>query len=218
MSVRKWSMWAAPVVAVAVLACTAGESMARPGPGGGRSAGARPSGGRSGGGYNRGGGYYRGGYGRGYGYGPYLGLGYGYGYYGGAYDPGYANNYYYDNTPTYGYVAPTYGYVAPDAAVAGTPPATQSYYSGPAPAPTNGPAQLNVVMPVGGTVSFGSYQTQQAAGAHLYATPSIDAGSAYSYTMTATWTENGQPVTRTKTVKFHAGERVNVDFTNPSNG
>jgi uncharacterized protein (TIGR03000 family) len=176
------------------------------GGGGGKGGGAYRGGG--GGYYRGGGGYYRGGYGYG-GYGVGIGLGLGYPNYG-AYGPGYGDNYYSD---------PGYNYPPPVAVVAGAPPVgQQSYYAGPPPAPTNGAASLNVILPAGGSISFGSFQAQQAAGAHQYETPALDAGNTYSYTVQAQWTENGQPVTRTKVVKFQAGQRVLVDFANPSNG
>jgi uncharacterized protein (TIGR03000 family) len=41
----------------------------------------------------------------------------------------------------------------------------------------------------------------------------LEAGKEYEYTFRAQWTENAQPVTRDRTVKFKAGADVTVDFT-----
>jgi uncharacterized protein (TIGR03000 family) len=226
-------------VVAAALAFTPAVGTAAPRGGGGHHAGARPAAvghthyagayhgaahygrGYSGAHYGRGyyggahyGGGYYGGYGRGYygGYGwtPYLGLGLGYPY-GYAYGPS-VNNYY-NTYPSYDYGVPNVASTAPVA-----PPLDyQSFYPAPAVAMTNGPAELNVILPAAGSVSFGGVQEQQAAGPHLYETPSINAGSKYSYTVQARWMQNGQPVTRTRNVQFQAGERINIDFTNPSN-
>jgi len=148
-------------------------------------------------------GYYGGGYYGGYGWAPWLGYGLGYPY---AYNYGpYVNNYY-DASPYSDAVPPDATYAAPS-----EPPFDAQAYS----APSNAPAELNVILPANGTVSFGDFQAAQAAGARQYETPALDAGNAYIYQMTAQWMDNGQPVTRTKTVRFHAGETVNVDFTNP---
>jgi uncharacterized protein (TIGR03000 family) len=79
-------------------------------------------------------------------------------------------------------------------------------------------AELNIVLPAAGTVSFGRFQSDQESGSHLYQSPSLSPGDTYSYKIQAKWSENGREMNRTKTVKFRAGERLQVDFRDPSNG
>jgi uncharacterized protein (TIGR03000 family) len=88
----------------------------------------------------------------------------------------------------------------------------------PSPPPVADVAEFHVILPGRGSVSFGRFQAAQDSGAHLYESPQITPGETYSYQIQARWSENGQEKTRTKTVKFRAGERVRVDFSDPSNG
>jgi uncharacterized protein (TIGR02246 family) len=46
----------------------------------------------------------------------------------------------------------------------------------------------------------------------------IESGTNYSYWVRATWTEDGSPVEKARTVSFHAGTQVRVDFTSPLPG
>ncbi len=202
----RWAIWAAPVLALVLIAATPELSQARPGRGGGGgwSSGGRGYGGGRGYSGGRGyGGYYRGGYGRGWGWGPYIGFGVGYpydGYYGGYSD--YSSGYY--DSPVYDYGSPVYA-----SGPSVSPTTSMSFYSGP---PAN-EADISVTLPANGTVSFGRTPMSQDAGLHEYLTPPLDDPNAtYGYDVQAKWMENGQEVSRTRHVTFRAGQRVAVDF------
>jgi uncharacterized protein (TIGR03000 family) len=57
------------------------------------------------------------------------------------------------------------------------------------------------------------HATQQRGRERDYLSPSLDPNRSYSYTVRARWTENGQEVTREKTVTFQPGRTVTVNFT-----
>jgi uncharacterized protein (TIGR03000 family) len=206
----RWAIWMAPVLALVLIGMTPELSEARGSRGGG-GGGRGYSGGRGyGGGY---GGGYRGGYGRGWYGGPYIGLGFGDPYLGGYYGSNYGGSYY--DTPVYNYSSPSY-VQAPNTAYynsaqSAAPSMTQSFYSGP---PANA-ADINIILPANGTISFGSFQASQPAGAHVYETPSLTGDDTYGYDVQAKWTEDGKEVSRTKHVRFRAGQQVAVDFRNP---
>jgi len=107
------------------------------------------------------------------------------------------------SSPVYNYGSPVY---AP--AQSSAPTTTQSFYSGP---PANG-AEIRVILPANGTVSFGRVPLSQDAGAHKYLTPALTGDDAYGYDVQAKWMENGKEVSRTKHVTFYAGDQISVDF------
>jgi len=171
--------------------------------------------------------YYRPGYG-GYGYRyPYStfslgvnvgGLGYGYGYPGYYGYPSYSGYYGY---PSYGvysgattYYAPSY--VGNDVAVAPAAPAT-SYYppAEQAPAPAASNAHLTVQVPAGARLWIDGQLTAQTGAVRSFETPSLDPGRSYSYKLVAEWVENGQTVTRERTVQFAAGNQAVANLTVP---
>jgi uncharacterized protein (TIGR03000 family) len=191
----------ASLLASAALLFSTGPSLAA-GHGGGGHGGGGHGGGGHGGGYH-GGGY---GYGRGY-YG-----GYGRGYYGG-YGRGYYGGWGYGGWGGYPYY---YGYPDYYAGSDYTPSVYQSFYPAPvASAVTpvaNNTVLLNVAVPADATVLINGAPTTQTGQNRQYVSPQLTPGKTYSYDLTARWTENGQPVERTKTVKFEAGSSVAVNF------
>jgi len=164
-------------------------------------------------------------YGYGYGYSPYYGGYYsGYAYSpwsSGYYSPWYGSSYY--TTPTYRYTSPAYTYAYPMTyggsyvTTTGTPPAyatgtntTQAFY--PPNAQGNMPATLNVQVPADAQVWFDGESTSQGGMDRTFRSPPLEQGQNYSYEVKARWNENGKDIERTRKVRIHAGERVNVNF------
>lgn len=90
----------------------------------------------------------------------------------------------------------------------------------PVPAPTpvpNGPAPVHVTVrvPDGAQVWVADAPSNQTGPAQTFVSPPVEPGVDYTYVIRAAWTENGQPVSRTKRVTVRAGDRVTVDMTQP---
>jgi uncharacterized protein (TIGR03000 family) len=169
-----------------------------------------------GGGYNRG--YYGGGYNRGFGYGVGVGLGYGLGGYG--YGIGYPYRGFY-GYPNYGGIytyAPSYvgGYydaapVSGPTYAANTLSTTQSFYAGPQGNPNA--AQIRVLVPdQNAQVMFDGTPTQQRGTNRLFVTPPLRGGKESSYTVSASWMENGQRVTRERRIEVSPGAQVTINL------
>lgn len=222
----------APALALTALLAVASPSFARGGGhGGGGHGGGFHGGGFHGGGFRGGyGGFNRGFYGRGYGYRGYgyggygyggyypfygLGWGWGYPYYGYGYGSGYGYypNYYSNyNYYTYPYNPYYYGYT--NAYTAAPAQNYQSYYYAPQAANT---VRVNVSVPMANAkVWIDGYATKETGTRRVFESPALTPGSQYSYTIRAQWTQDGQPVERSQTVHFRAGEQVNVDLTKPT--
>jgi uncharacterized protein (TIGR03000 family) len=156
-------------------------------------------GGFRGGGVYRGGGGYRGGYYGGYGrgYGGYGGWGgVGLGLYGGYY--GYPYGGYYDYPSTY---SQPYYYTAPQ--VPSVAPATIQQ---------TGIASITVRVPdPNATVLIDGAQTSTTGAVREFQTPPLQPGD-YTYQITATWMENGKPVTKTEQVHVAPGAQSVVTF------
>jgi len=210
-------------VLVAALACTFALAVAA-------QSDAGPFG--RGGGYYGGRGYYGGGYyGNSWGYSPYT-YGYSgwnspawYGYntpyssynYGwsSAYASPYSNNYY-----SYGY--PSYGinsYVAPASWDTSNPQYSlnsrdmntyRSFYS-PSQSGTAATIKLEVPDP-NARVYFDDAATRQTGMERVFTSPPLEANKTYTYTIRATWMENGREVNRSKDVQVQAGRTAMVDF------
>jgi uncharacterized protein (TIGR03000 family) len=168
------------------------------GGGGGGHGGGNPGGGNPGGGH---GGYYPGypGYYPGYGYGfPFGGLagfalGRGSGY-GGSGVGSYSSPYYYpsnSSTSEYG----SYDNQPPPFEAASTQ------------------ARITVMLPAEAKLWIGEYVSTLTGAARVLVTPVLGPSQAYSYTLVAKWNEDGREVTRTREVKFRAGESMTVDMT-----
>jgi uncharacterized protein (TIGR03000 family) len=138
---------------------------------------------------------------------PYYGLGYGYPYNYGGYYP-YAAGYV--GGPG-SYAARTYGTFGPVYA-ANTTNTYQSFYAGPQGNPNS--ASIQVVVPdPNAQVMFDGTPTQQRGTNRSFVTPPLNPDKESHYTITATWTENGQSVTRDRRITVQPGARVRVDFT-----
>jgi len=86
----------------------------------------------------------------------------------------------------------------------------------PSPVPTGAtPVHVTVNVPDGAQVWVADAPSNQTGPTQTFVSPPIEPGVDYTYVVRATWTENGQPVSRTKRVTVRAGDRVTVDMTQP---
>jgi uncharacterized protein (TIGR03000 family) len=166
-----------------------------------------------------GGGYYGGGYYGGMGYGNY---GYGSGYLPGwGYGAGYSPGYNYGFRPSYGYSGAYYapGYVSSGMTMA--PGTTSFYYQPGAPIGAAGygasatdpnAATIDVRVPPDAQVWFDGDPTSQRGSDRVFSSPPLEPGKTYHYNVRVRFTQNGQPVERTRRVEVRAGQRTNVDF------
>jgi uncharacterized protein (TIGR03000 family) len=74
-------------------------------------------------------------------------------------------------------------------------------------------ALIDIRVPPDARVTFDGDATAQTGPDRLFSSPPLDRGRAYHYTVTARWTQDGQPVERTRRVEVRAGQRSTVDFT-----
>jgi uncharacterized protein (TIGR03000 family) len=185
-----------------------------------------------GGGWNRG----WGGYGSGYGWGGSgisIGLGspyYGSSYYGSSYYGSYPGSSYYYSSPSYAYgsgyyASPSYTYASPS-------------YTYSAPAYSSGSVILNDDTMSGGAIQQAGFQNRSAnqvalrvlvpdASANvwiegeqmsiqgperLFVSPALETGRNYTYTVRASWMENGREISRTKSLDVQAGGEYVVNF------
>ena len=73
-------------------------------------------------------------------------------------------------------------------------------------------AVLDIKMPCFGELWVDGFSTEQLGTDRLFRSPPLAPGSEYVYEVKARWTQNGKPVTRTKTVRVRPGQRALVDF------
>jgi uncharacterized protein (TIGR03000 family) len=75
-------------------------------------------------------------------------------------------------------------------------------------------AKVVVTLPTADAkVWFGKSPTTQTGKVREYQSPPLDADATYTYEIRAEWMSDGEPVTRTRTVRVRAGQRIPVDFT-----
>ena len=198
----------------AVTLATPGSGLAQHG--GGHGGGGHAGGGFSGGHF--GGAHFGGGYG---GFHPGYYGGRGRSFYGG-YSPFYYGGYY---PYSYGYGVPYYtGYDTSDYSYgdaylnsASVPPydpagTTQSLYLPPTQSHNGTSAHVTVRVPADARLWFEDAQTTTTGAVREFSSPSLTPGTKYTYTVRATWNENGHEVTQTQQVGVTAGARVTVDF------
>jgi uncharacterized protein (TIGR03000 family) len=164
-------------------------------------------------------GYSGGNYYRGYGHGnahayPYSGYGYGYG-----------SSYAYPNLG-YGYTYPFHGYSY------GNTSAYPAYYGNdyrtyyaPSYSGDISPSAYQQALPRNQTVirvlvpdpdavvQFDGQKTSSLGRERIFNAPNVEAGSTYSYHVTASWMQDGRTVNEARTVRFVAGQSSVVDFT-----
>jgi uncharacterized protein (TIGR03000 family) len=72
---------------------------------------------------------------------------------------------------------------------------------------------MNVTVPANATVSVQGAKTAQTGSFRRFVSPPIAAGHNYSYSLQATWMENGREVRQSRTFAVHPGEVVAITFT-----
>jgi uncharacterized protein (TIGR03000 family) len=160
--------------------------------GGSRSYGGGYNNGRNWGGYNNG----RYGYGGYYGFG--IGLG-GYIPYVGYYGPEYGwNNYGYDSNYYSGAPAGAY---RQEGRVAMYPPGDANVVN------------VTVRVSPNAEIWFDGSKTTQTGNRREFVSPAITSDGEHTYAIRARWTEDGREIDQTRTVSFHAGDRLTVNFT-----
>lgn len=83
----------------------------------------------------------------------------------------------------------------------------------PAPAVVMGRATIKVTLPPGAILYVDDQKNLSADSIRQFSTPPLPAGKEYVYVMKAELIRNGRAESVTQKVPFHAGERVEVDFT-----
>jgi uncharacterized protein (TIGR03000 family) len=78
--------------------------------------------------------------------------------------------------------------------------------------PASQPATIEVIVPADAVVVFDGQQTTQTGTHRVYTTPDLIKGESYHYTVTATFTQNGKPVTQSQKVRVYAGGSTSVVF------
>lgn len=123
------------------------------------------------------------------------------------------------------YPVPGYAPVSPYSAVPPGSSATYTVQQPQMPQPTGGPpvvppdaALIEVRVPEPfASVLFDDHRTfTQGNTLRYFVTPELPVGQTSRYTVTASWTRNGQPVTEQRQVQVARGQMVQVDFTRPA--
>jgi uncharacterized protein (TIGR03000 family) len=188
-------------------------------------------------GYGRGfGGFGYGGYGYGRGYG-YGGYGYRRGFYGGYYPYGYgfgvgygAAGYGYGyglgyGTGFYGYeTAPAYGYSGDASNLVGYSSSVVSDYYSPSAFAAISPASdlpdtavvLDVRVPANAEIWVNGVKMHLTGASREFVSPPLTPSQVGTYDLRARWEEDGQQVQRTRRVTVRAGDRLSINFINPS--
>jgi uncharacterized protein (TIGR03000 family) len=75
------------------------------------------------------------------------------------------------------------------------------------------PATIVVTLPASAKLSIDGYVSQQSSGERRLVTPAIQPGQQFTYTLVATSTQDGQPVSQTQRVTVRAGQILPVNLT-----
>jgi uncharacterized protein (TIGR03000 family) len=76
--------------------------------------------------------------------------------------------------------------------------------------------RIHLQVPASARVWFDNEKTIQTGSAREFITPPLPAGREYTYAVRAEWTEDGRKMESTRTIRIHAGDRVNVDLSRPA--
>jgi uncharacterized protein (TIGR03000 family) len=125
-----------------------------------------------------------------------------------------------------GYPSPVYSPLAPTgymAGYSGVPPLVQSPTVQPTAGPAIAPPDAALVVvrlpdPSAQVLFNGERTYTQGLSVREFTTPELAAGKTYTYTVTATWTRDGRPVTQERQVRVSRGQVSTVDFTRPAAG
>jgi len=128
---------------------------------------------------------------------------------------------YYPQSVYYPQTAPAASYPTPPITPPSTGPgASRSLSTAETPAASATPpstaaaAHFTVKVPADAKVWVNDVETKQPGTSRRFHVPTtLDAGRTYEYVFRAQWAENGQTVTRDRTIRFQAGDDLTVDFT-----
>jgi uncharacterized protein (TIGR03000 family) len=110
--------------------------------------------------------------------------------------------------PSYG--AEVYAALRASGRLSGADQGRTAYYR---PTPANGAATVHVVVSdPEARVYFDDTKTVQTGENRTFTSPPLDPNKSYTYTVRATWMENGREVTHSEDVKVQAGSDATVDF------
>jgi uncharacterized protein (TIGR03000 family) len=73
-------------------------------------------------------------------------------------------------------------------------------------------AVININVPQSAELRIQGRKMTMTGGERQFVSPPLDPGQRYSYNVTATWNENGKPITQTQRVIVRAGDRTGVTF------
>jgi uncharacterized protein (TIGR03000 family) len=165
-------------------------------------------------GYGRGYGYGGYGYRRGF-YGGYYPYGYGFGGYGGL---GYGTGFYgYDTSPAYGYSGDAANYVGYSSSGVSDYDSPSAFAAiSPAPEMPDAAVVLNVRVPANAEIWVNGLKMHLTGASHEFVSPPLTPGKVGTYDLRARWEEDGQQVERTRRVTVRAGDRLSINFFNPS--
>jgi uncharacterized protein (TIGR03000 family) len=62
-------------------------------------------------------------------------------------------------------------------------------------------------------VWFNGQRTQQGGTQRVFNTPALESGYSYTYNISASWQQNGQLVSRERSIAVRPGESMTVNFT-----
>jgi len=82
----------------------------------------------------------------------------------------------------------------------------------PSPLPSDSVALVDVHVPADANLWFEGVRMAQSGTTRRFVSPPLVPGQGYNYEVRASWTENGQEVSRDRTVHVQAGDRVDVDL------
>jgi uncharacterized protein (TIGR03000 family) len=131
------------------------------------------------------------------------------------YDGGYRNNRFRFRNRGYGNVSVSAPFVGVDInsgypMLSANGDSRQSFYS---PAGMSNRATVRVALPnPNAKVYFDDEATTQPGTDRVYNTPTLEPDKFYTYSVRATWMEDGKEVTRSKDIKVQAGRAATVDF------
>lgn len=74
------------------------------------------------------------------------------------------------------------------------------------------PATLVVNLPASARLTVDGVQTRSTSSVRTFVSPALEPGKSFSYTLTAEYSRDGQPLTVTRRVRVTAGETVRVDL------
>ncbi|WP_232056212.1 TIGR03000 domain-containing protein [Tuwongella immobilis] len=80
------------------------------------------------------------------------------------------------------------------------------------------PAMLEVIVPESAQLTLDGHATTPTGSSRRFITPKLEPGQQYRYQFEATWNAGGTPIRQSREVKFHAGESIRVDLTQPDSG